>query len=284
MGLRHSTKVIYNCLDKPQNMKTPNKLWFILVLGLALSACSTGTNTSESQEVIHQENEPVNTKPVADNQPVDAPKEVEERNAEARKNVLDYYQSLEPPYSSFYKLTLKGEKWVTQSSADYEIEAVVNIPGGFIEIVDDGTGGGTDKVQVALFRMADGQPMLAICKQNFDGVGVAQEYYFLHPEDQKQYDWTEHTLGALSVYDFLELDYAEEPELLEEAMPVIIELPQKGTTLTATVFKGQQFLYCDDNATPAQKIVCPAFDRLRTESIQLAWDRSAGQFLFPSEE
>ncbi|RMG67234.1 MAG: hypothetical protein D6722_13505 [Bacteroidetes bacterium] len=200
-----------------------------------------------------------------------------------RKSVLDYYRSLKPPYASPYALRQEGERWLTTSTADYEIEATVDLRNGFIEIVDEGTGGGTEKVQVVLFRLADGAPMIAISQQSFDGIGESQTYHFLRPEDPEQYDWTEHTLGVIGPYDFLELDYAEEPDLLEEALPVLIDLPQYGTALTARISTSKRFLYCGDQASAEQHLVCPAFDRLRRTEFQLSWDREAGQFHFPAE-
>jgi hypothetical protein len=209
--------------------------------------------------------------------------ETSEAETPKRKNVLDYYRSLEPPYSTPYELTQKGDKWLAESSLEMELEATVDLRNGFIEIIDEGTGGGTYHVQVVLFRLAIGNPVIAVSKRAYDGVDATQEYHFLRPEHPDQYDWTEHTLGAISVEDFLELDYAEEPAILEEALPVLLDLPQRGTTLTASVFTGKRFYYCRDSASPEEQIACTAFDRLRREEIKLHWDRESGQFLFPPE-
>ncbi|MEQ8706247.1 MAG: hypothetical protein RIC19_20105 [Phaeodactylibacter sp.] len=252
-------------------------------LSFALIACSGGTGQdvgkapaagADTAEVIQEQ-------PEASSPPTD---EAPGAETDKRKNVLDYYRSLEPPYNSPYELTQKGNKWMAESPLEMELEATVDLRNGFIEIIDEGTGGGTYHVQVVLFRLANGNPMIAVSKRAYDGVGATQEYHFLRPEHPDQYDWTEHTLGALSVFDFLELDYAEEAHTLEEAMPVLLDLPQRGTTLTASVFTGKRFYYCGDSASPEEQLACPAFDRLRQEQIALKWDRENGQFLFPPED
>jgi hypothetical protein len=252
-------------------------------LSVALLACSGGTGQDVEKAPVAGTDtaEAIQEQPEATLPPTNEAPEPEIAN---RKNVLDYYRSLEPPYNSPYELTQKGSKWVAESSLEMELEATVDLKNGFIEIIDEGTGGGTYHVQVVLFRLANGNPMIAVSKKAYDGFGATQEYRFLRPEHPDQYDWTEHTLGALSVFDFLELDYAEEPAILEEAMPVLLDLPQLGTTLTASVFTGKRFYYCGDSASPEEQIVCPAFDRLRREEIKLHWDRASGQFLFPPEE
>jgi hypothetical protein len=239
---------------------------------LMLSACGNGHSTAENPP-------PTDTLTLAE-----TPADPESLPAGApapentRKNVLDYFRELRPPYAPGYALHQKGNQWVSQSFIDVEIEATVDIPNGFIEINDEGTGDGFIKTQLVLFRMADGQPVLALSKQTSDGIGLSQQYYFLRPEDTKQYDWTDYTLPRLTAFDFLPLDYAEEADIVEEALPVYIELPRQGTTLTAHVFTGKKFLYCGETASARQEIACPVFDRLLRTSLPLKWDRVAGRF------
>ncbi|WP_282775457.1 hypothetical protein [Phaeodactylibacter xiamenensis] len=252
-------------------------------LSVALMACSggTGQDVSKAPATDTDTAEAIQEQPEASSPPSD---EAPGAETDKRKNVLDYYRSLEPPYNSPYELTQKENKWIAESTLEMEVDATVDLKNGFIEIIDEGTGGGTYHVQVVLFRLANGNPMIAVSKKAYDGFSATQEYHFLRPEHPDQYDWTEHTLGALSVFDFLEPDYAEDPKILEEALPVLLDLPQQGTTLTASVFTGKRFYYCGDSASPEEQVACPAFDRLRREEIKLHWDRASGQFLFPPEE
>lgn len=196
-----------------------------------------------------------------------------------RMNVVDYYRSLEPPYDPGYPLKQSGDQWLTESLTGDPLEAVVDRSNGYIEIVDEGTGGGRHSVQVVLFRLAEGQPMIACTQTHFDGVFTTQDVFFLRPEHPSQYDWTEHTLGVITAYDFLASDYAGEPQLLEQALPVVIDLPQHGTTLTARLITDQRYLYCEkEDPSPAEQEACLAFDKVEKTSISLTWNRATGQF------
>jgi len=244
----------------------------LILFSIALFSCSD-PGEQRTAEAGTAETDTLVTKMVEQEQPV---KPV---SAKQRKNVLDYYQALEPPFQTDYPLRKSGEKWLTNSSAEYEIEATVDLKNGYIEIEDEGTGGGTITLQVVLFRMADGNPMLAINETFFDGLGMSSNYHFLHPEDQQQYDWTEHTLPVMTPFDFLSEDAASlDPALLEEAMPVNLKQPQHGTTLSVHLDRSKKPLYCSENSGRDRQSVCDAFDMIEQNQLELKWNRERAKF------
>ncbi len=203
-----------------------------------------------------------------------------EKPSDPKLTVLDYYQRLKGVYDPGYPIQKKGNKWVSVSPATEEaIEATVDIPNGFIEVVDEGTGGGTQKVQVVLFRMANGTAVIAVSLQNFDGIDVSQELYFLRDTPKGLADWSEHTMPVITGFDFLPDDYAEEPDVVEEALSIYFALPRKGTNVTAMIYTEKKSLYCSQQATEQQRdLLCPVFGRLVRTSLLLKWDRTEGKF------
>lgn len=201
--------------------------------------------------------------------------------SDPKLTVLDYYRQLKDDYDPGYPLRQKGGKWVTVSPlSEQDIDATVDLKNGFIEVIDEGTGDGMVKVQVALFRLADGKAVVAISKQIFDGIGAQQSWHFLRPDAAGFKDWTEHTMPIVTGFDFLPDDYAEEPDVVEEALPVLIELPRHGTNLVVSVFTEKKGLYCSEQATEYQRdVLCPVFGRLTRTTFSLKWDKTEGRFL-----
>lgn len=107
-----------------------------------------------------------------------------------------------------------------------EVDVIVDLKNGFIEIIDEGIGGGIYYVQVVFFCLANGKFMIVVSKKVYDGFSVIQEYYFFCLEYFDQYDWIEYMLGVLFVFDFLELDYVEDLKILEEVLLVLLDLLQ----------------------------------------------------------
>lgn len=68
-----------------------------------------------------------------------------------------------------YRVQSKPGGWAVQSP-DWgtDIPITVDGPHGFIEIMDEGTGGGSFETQVVLWRQADGTPLVGIGETIFD--------------------------------------------------------------------------------------------------------------------
>lgn len=194
-----------------------------------------------------------------------------------RRDVLYYYRSLKDPYRSGYELKENNGQW-TSISPDTEepIAAVVDIKNGFIEIMDQGTGGGDWTYRMALFRMADGQPVIGITNTYFDGAGLDQKYYFLRPENAQKLDWTKETIREITGFDFLPLDNAEEEDIVKKLLPVSLELPRQGTSVKAVVYTGLEQIYCrgDENE---YSDYCVLFRQVQRKEIVLKWNKEKGK-------
>jgi hypothetical protein len=195
-----------------------------------------------------------------------------------RRDVLYYYRQLRAPHSPGYPLTQENGQWTSVSPDTQEpLPALVDIKNGFIEIVDPGTGGGEWTYRIVLFRMADGNPVIGVTHTFFDGAGLQHTYFFLRPEDSKRLDWTRETIKAVSAFDFLPADNAEEEHIVQALLPVSLELPRQGTSVKAVVFTGLEQIYCRDTDNEYADY-CGLFTRVQHKEIVFKWNRDKGTF------
>ena len=55
--------------------------------------------------------------------------------------IVDYFQLLPDTLKHGYELKLNKSIWESISCADYTINPIVDVKNGYIEIIDEGTGG-----------------------------------------------------------------------------------------------------------------------------------------------
>lgn len=253
-------------------MKLAFLLCLLLLLGAACQNNQTNTVAPEGSQVAEG----------AIDSLVDAAPEADTELTETtRKNILEYYGLLGAAglLPDDYPLQEKKGRWYSISPITEEpFDIVVDIPNGFIEIADDGTGGGTFQIQVVLFRMENGQAVLGVNETANDGVTVHQNYAFYREQAGTFQNWTEHTMPPLNAFDFLPADYAEEADIVEEALDVYFELPRKGTKLTARVWTGKKSYMCKNHASEREQIGCAVIQRVTRESFTLDWNRKEGRF------
>ncbi len=250
------------------------RLFLLALVWAGLSACNApgperGSQTAEAAEVELPASDTLTAGLAAGGDAPTAP----------RKTIADYYRALTEPYAPRYALQQAGKEWYTVSELGDTLPVLVDAANGYLQLVDDGTGGGTIEVELALFRLASGQPMVAVSQKYYDGVGMQQELFCLRPEDGQQLDWTEHSLPVLTAYDFLQPGYEPEADIAEAALPVVVALPRKGTTAKAEAFTGMQYIYCNDGAPEEYSAYCEVYKHLARQSIGLRWDRELGAFV-----
>ncbi len=248
-------------------MKIPGLCTGLLI---AMSACqSTPATSTENQSAPDSIQKASAIHPVSE-----APR------AQQDHDVLYYYRALKQPYAPpGYALKETNGRWHSASPDTGEaLDATVDLKNGFIEIVDPGTGGGDWTYRVVLFRMANGEPVLGITHTFFDGAGLLHTYYFIRPEDPKQLDWTKYTIRAVSGFDFLPLDNAEEESIVKKLLPVSLELPRYGTSIKAVVYTGLKDIYCrgDENEYADY---CGLFQQVRRREVTFKWNKETGKFV-----
>ncbi len=151
------------------------------------------------------------------------------------QSVVDHYRSLmaqvRDPYA--YTLTQTAGSWRARAAERTSIVAVVvDIPNGFVQINDEGTGGGNLVTEVALFKPTTGGPILAVSQRFYSGVdpwgGKARFYR------QAGGRWEilpAVALPALTPAIFVSGRIAQATADDDSLSPVIVHLPRVGTTV-----------------------------------------------------
>ncbi len=193
-----------------------------------------------------------------------------------KKNVVDYFRLLPDSLKHYYSLEYKNGKWFTESVAEYQITPVVDIRNGFIEIQDDGTGGGTTTLQVVLYRKKDGSALIGVSYNLFDGVFFENSIFFGEYKNNKWIDLTHKVLPKINLYTFMKSGY-KIPDEIRGYLSVRYSLPQHGTTITVDFQYGGIFMYCSSDEN---KKICDEFTKnVKYDSIKLKWDKENTRFV-----
>jgi hypothetical protein len=188
-----------------------------------------------------------------------------------RKNIVDYY--VLATTSDIFQPEHSGGQF--------------DVPNGYFEISDEGTGAGTYISQLVLFRKNDGTDYLAIASRSVEPV---------------DYIWVS-SPGPPSFYTFNGSSFDEVEGLLPELesgifFPDSLEtvsaqtyyvLPQKGLSISYNLNYDPVMDYCEnrlddleDNMSPedfaAKKKQCEVFGNLEKTQIELAFNKELGRF------
>ena len=192
------------------------------------------------------------------------------------KSVLDFYNML--PVSKEYKITKKGSKFVTKSNADYEMGVTVDMKNGFIEVNDEGTGGGSITIQVVLFLDDNKGAYIGYSKTAIMDGDInpnASQFEFYTFNDASLNKNTENIIEVMDKNQFVKNGFkpSSNSEVVWDRMGVIYKLPQHGTTVIAELpnkiacgFKGEKAPYPE---------ICNA---IKFTKVSYNWDMKTGTF------
>lgn len=217
--------------------------------------------------------------------------------AGCKQNVVDYYNEL--PTSIFadkdlgnikYPLSKKGDTWIAQSFADYEFNPIVDLANGYIDINDEGTGGGNVLLKVVLFRKSDEAPIIAVSKGGFNGMYTESSITFY---EKLNNTWVEATdvFPSIEIDRFLHNKYKErsykKDAIVTPNLTTLTELPQVGTRLNVYLnFNKFDYLiasnqnpltYKSFTETEREKLGA-IIDNIAIESFELKFDKIQGKF------
>ncbi len=202
----------------------------------------------------------------------------------AQRNVLDAYKELQKYDQNFYyKIVKKGNDWKTTSNADYEIPVTVDFKNGYIEIEDDGTGGGSVHTQVVLFRTIDKGELIGITTTMSDGVYVSATYNFWKSTSSGWKNVTKEVLPTNFNYaNFCSKKMANVDSDFEKDMKYSITLPQYGTRAKLYLLDSPLMIKqqgCEDGS--GNKSECELVKTMQNNSyeyVELIWDKANTRF------
>lgn len=226
---------------------------------------------------------------------------INDENSE-KKNIYEYYQLL--PDNIFkslegvkYHLQKKGTKWQTESLADYPLEPIVDIKNGFIQISDEGTGGGSLVETITLFRKADQGAIIGISIESFIGFFSYSVFSFLEYSDKTWYDVTDKVFPVNSFKEFINGKYRalylDQNNRIFKALTLIIELPRNGTIVPISINLSQIHFLLSSEIIPQTgnklnekeiETLWEIVENIEYKSINCKWNKQNGNFEIGDKE
>mgnify|MGYP005842838991 CR=1 FL=1 len=194
--------------------------------------------------------------------------------------IVDYFNILPDSLKYGYELKLNKAIWQINSNAEYIIYPIVDLKNGYIEINDEGTGGGTKRVQVALFRKSDGDAIIAVSYSFFDGF-FNSSIYFL----QFKYDkWTiinNEVLPSISYKQFMKQNYVI-PSFPFTPFFFYYDLPHFGTTINVKFHYEYISILCQNDFIESdlntKQNACNFLNNVLLDSMKLYWNKQNSLF------
>ncbi|HRK54364.1 MAG TPA: hypothetical protein PK185_10645 [Cyclobacteriaceae bacterium] len=240
------------------------KISFLLLLVFIVSCASPKSESDESTDTPPpEEATPVTVDEIGDPPLTDPKTVVDYFNLLRWKGMIDPFVLLE-----------RGDKWVCIEDAGSEFNyegsldavrhypSIVDIKNGYIQIEDEGTGGGTlSYTEVALFRKSDKSYLIALNRYGLDEIT-----HIISGDTPRFYQWENNELSEVTTEVFpktsLSLFFKEDMEPIES--PYYFTLPQVGRSI-------EYHIQLND---PAQK------ERLKTNKINIQFDSGQDKFVF----
>ncbi|MCI2398742.1 hypothetical protein [Aliiroseovarius subalbicans] len=211
--------------------------------------------------------------------------------AVADPSVVDAYRDIRRVTPDLtYDLRQQGNGWVT-TSPDWgtALPITVNGPAGFVEIMDEGTGGGSYRTQIVLWRAGDGTPLVGIGETAYTPPWPdTTRVRFFGKDGENWSDWTDYVWPDVTLADFMPDDMRISDLRALEAIraQVFVTLPQKGTrpvaqlithdSEIAAVCKGETWFVPSD---PAPYLTyCDRLQDHLFHTLDLDWIKSEARF------
>jgi hypothetical protein len=194
----------------------------------------------------------------------------------SQMNIVDCYNKLpnKKELGSIQKNPKKKGDYFYLSPLGDTLAVTVDLKNGFIEIVDNGTGGGTETVQLVKFKTADGKQLVVYRMDSREGDNGMQSNfdYTAYWVQNEKLVLAKGILPVLSVQDFLEtpekvLSLEKNKQILMK-LHCYLELPRNGTTIIWRI-------------QPSDGD--PYLKKIKYKKNQLVFDKKTGKFSFATK-
>jgi hypothetical protein len=193
----------------------------------------------------------------------------------SQMNIVDYFNKLPLPNKSEIGTIKKDPKkkdayWYLSPLED-TLNLTVDLKNGFLEIIDNGTGGGITTIQLAKFKTTDGKQFVVYRRDSREGDnGMQSELdYSVYWIQNEKLVLAQGILPTLSVQDFLATpEKALSPEQNKKMLMQLhcyLDLPRNGTTIIWRIQPSAQD---------------PYLKKIKYKKIQLVFDKKTGKFSF----
>ncbi len=197
-----------------------------------------------------------------------------------QKTIIDYYRLLDQSRLSGSKFTFYRDKggWRVKSPiTDTALKPVVDVPGGYIQVSDPGTGGGTYTQEAALFITRSGAAYLGVNETTFNGAYFERAIHFYRYDGRKLVP-DDSVLPAVEARLFFKRGYNVSPVVSK--VRIEYSLPRKGTTVTVAIdtMMLERAVRSGDFPPEEAKQSQEALNSIIYGKIELNWDITKGKF------
>ncbi|MBZ0216413.1 MAG: hypothetical protein K8F25_07670 [Fimbriimonadaceae bacterium] len=213
-------------------------------------------------------------------------------SANAKPGILQYYAELQSGGSAKleYEIENRDGKWVVKASAwDEYLPIEVDQRNGYIKIVDEGTGGGAEEIQVVLWRLENGVPLIGIAQAIFDdGAPATHTLSFFRKRKGSWWDVTDSVFSPVVPRDFIRVAETPHDRMSLTAIDarVYYELPKTGTTIGAYLALKKEMInaVCNDSdmiVVPEPEMYhhyCNDLNSRMANAMRFDWDKQEVTF------
>jgi hypothetical protein len=196
--------------------------------------------------------------------------------------VVDYYNLL-ADYDDdikMHSIVSKDGKWSIESTESSAATVFVDEENNFIELKDKAFGD-VFTLQVALFKKANGETLVAVVKNHLD-IFLHGEIYILKLHNGRWNDITEQVVPPLTYKDFsaqtMSLAASAFNPALNHHLEFGYQLPRKGTTASAQM-QTQILKEKCANKDPSVSEYCASLHEITYSSIELRWNPKEEKFI-----
>jgi hypothetical protein len=194
-----------------------------------------------------------------------------------KRNVLDYYKML--PVNNEYKISHSDNIYTTSGITETPFEIIVDLKNGYIEIEDEGTGGGTVTHQVVLYRKSDKKALIVHSQKYFDGVGIESKIKFYELLDNKLIEVKKkyHLSNQTFLKNILkEFDEDWDRDVILGLVHPVFKLPQHGLIIEIDFFVATVIGKTSDR----MHLLHEKLLKMDFETIKWKWNKVLDRFEF----
>jgi hypothetical protein len=150
----------------------------------------------------------------------------------AQSKLIGYFNKLSKAHKHNFVITKKGNSYTANAGTE-DVKVLLDDVNGFLQIKDNGTGGGTFVYELAIFKTQKGKDILAVNYYAYEEGGVHSGGNIAFFNTIKMLDVTKEILPDLTLVQDETYKNINAADLeTYSSMPYIyFELPQKGTVV-----------------------------------------------------
>ncbi len=193
----------------------------------------------------------------------------------AQSKLINYFKMLPKAQQHDFTITKKGSGYVADAGTG-EVPVTIDEANGFMEIIDNGTGGGTANLQLAIFKDNKGEETVAVNYYGSgDGIHDAALNFFHKENKLMDVTYDKSVVEDWTVFESKAMEDAGDFSAWTENSPpyTYYKLPRKGTTITLHYGINKVDYDCEGNSNQEACALKKKF-----KPVSMYWHKDGGYF------